>query len=505
MWQRFNKEDLLIICHYLGVLIFFSSFALAIPLVTGILFAEWKAVSYYLITLGLSLIIGNSMRLVKIQPGRLSRRQALAVTGLSWLVLAFLASIPLYLSGHYTNYADALFDGVSGLTTTGASVVADLDHMSYADNMFRFVMHYVGGLGLIVVALSIGLFGRHTSTSLYNSEGRSDHVVPNIVQSTRFISGFSTIIIAIATFISLSIFLLLGMEGPRAFLHALWLSISGFMTGGFAPMADSVRYYHSVTIDGLLAVLMLMGAINFCIYLEVWRGRLYEFFKDIESHVLVIWLSIMVIVITASLASSKLFSDLPSMLARGIFMVIAAATTTGFQTITSNQLTTAFSSGAFLALAILMVVGGSAGSTAGGIKFRRIGLITKSIASTVKEALAPDSALVVVTYWNIGRRVINPAIVKESMTVFTLFVVTIVAGTLVGIAHGYEANIAIFESCAMTSNGGLTSGIVVPGMPLGLEVVYVLQMWAGRLEFVTLIALLVEVAVSIVPAKKISM
>ena len=185
-------------------------------------------------------------------------------------------------------------------------------------------------------------------------------------------------------------------------------------------------------------------------------------------------------------------------------MVVSAFTTTGFQVVTSNQLTTAFTSGAFLTLALIMAVGGSAGSTAGGIKFSRVGIIFKSMVATIKEALAPDSARVVVAYNHVGRRVLSPEIVKEAMTVFILFVVTYVVGALVGIAHGYEATQAIFESVAMTSNGGITTGLATPGMPMSLELFYIFQMWAGRLEFVTLLALMGEVAASFFPRKRVS-
>ena len=170
------------------------------------------------------------------------------------------------------------------------------------------------------------------------------------------------------------------------------------------------------------------------------------------------------------------------MLRRGLFTVISAFSTTGFQNVTTNQLTTALSSGAFLVVAILMAVGGSGGSTSGGFKFSRMGVIMKSLVATIKEALAPDSARVVVDYNHVGRRILSPEVVKEAMTVFVLYVVTYAIGSLVGIAHGYDATQAIFESVAMASNGGISSGLAAPGMPVTLELFYILQMWAGVLS-----------------------
>ena len=500
MWPRFTLTDARTIAHYLGLLIVCFAVAPAIPFVTALVFHEWGPASRYLLCVGVCLVVGTGLRLLMPTAPRLNRQQAMAVTGLAWIVLAFVGSIPLVLSQHYATFADALFDCVSGLTTTGATVATDLDHMSVADNMFRFVMHFVGGMGLIVVALSLGLFGRRAGdASLYASEGRSEHVVPNVVETTRFISKIAVIIIAV-TFVPVCLLLCVtGLEPARAVLHGLWLSISAFMTGGFSPMSTSVMYYHSGAIEIVLMVAMLLGTINFALYLEVRRGRTDHFFQDLEVRTGAFWLLAMIAILAATLSSAPLFSNLPEMLRSCAFMVVSAATTTGFQTVSANQLTTVFSSGAFLVLAIVMAGGGSAGSTSGGIKFHRVGIIWKSIVSTIKSALFPPTARVVVEYHHIGRRRLRPDVSREALTVFTLYVITYVIGALAGIAYGYEATTSLFESVAMASNGGITAGISGPGMPLGLEMVYLLQMWAGRLEFVTLMALIVEVVVSVTP------
>ena len=173
MWQRFSLYDLRVIGHYLGTLTQLFAALMAVPFLTALVFQEWEPAERYLLGIGIALVVGTLLQFLRIEPGRLGRRQALAVTGFAWIVLAFFASVPLFLSGHYATYMDALFDGVSGLTTTGATVALDIDHFSNADNMFRFMMHLVGGLGLIVVALSLGIFGKRSGSSLYTAEGRS--------------------------------------------------------------------------------------------------------------------------------------------------------------------------------------------------------------------------------------------------------------------------------------------------------------------------------------------
>lgn len=502
MWQRFSLYDLRVIGHYLGTLIQLFAALMAVPFITALVFQEWEPAERYLLGIGIALVVGTLLQFLRIEPGRLGRRQALAVTGFAWIVLAFFASVPLFLSGHYATYMDALFDGVSGLTTTGATVALDIDHFSNADNMFRFMMHLVGGLGLIVVALSLGIFGKRSGSSLYTAEGRSEHVVPNVVQTTQLILRITLVIIFIAAVVLTALCISIGMEPVRAVLQSIWLAISAFNTGGFAPMAESVSYYNSIPIEVFLMLLMILGSISFVVHAEVWKGRLQSFFGDIEIRTMLIWLLVMTVVVAASLSASALFSDLPAIIRRGLFMVVSAFSTTGFQNVTTNQLTTVFSSGAFLALALIAAVGGSAGSTAGGVKLHRVGIIFKSIVSTVKEAVSPSSARVVVSYNHLGRRVLSSDAVKEAMTVFVLFVITYSVGALVGIAHGYEASQAIMESVSMTSNGGIITGIVTPGMSPSLEAFYIFQMWAGRLEFVTLLAVLAEIIASLAPRKR---
>lgn len=501
MWQRITFYDVRVIGHYLGVLILFSTVGLIPPFITAVVFGEWEPASRYLFTAGVFLVAGSILRFLRIQPGRLSRQQAFAVTGLSWLVLGLFGAIPLYFSGHYATVLDSVFEAVSGFTTTGASVVQDLDHLSYADNMWRFMMHLMGGLGLVVVGLSFGLFGKGNA-SLFTSEGRSEHVVPNVVQTARFIGKITLAFIAISTAIVTALCLAIGMEPARALLQSLWVSISAFMTAGFVPMSQNILYYHSIAIEVVLMVVMLMGCINFTLHAEIIRGRTREFFADTEVRYAVFWLVLIVVVLMASLAGGRLFSDLPTMVRRGLFMVFAAFSTTGFQNVTAGQLTdgASITSGAFMVLAILMAIGACSGSTAGGVKINRFAILAKSIVATLKETLAPDTARVVSSYHRIGKRTVSPEMVREATTVLVLYGVTYVIGALAGIASGNDAALSIFESVAMASNGGITSGIVVPGMAWPLELFYILEMWAGRLEFVTLIAVIIQIVVSATPS-----
>lgn len=503
MWQKFSLYDFRVIAHYLGVLVLFLAVAQCVPFGVALVLGEWNPASRYLLGIGLALVVGSLLRMCLVTPGKLSPKQALAVTGFAWLVLALLAAIPMALSGHYGSYLDAVFEGMSSWTTTGASLAQDLDHMSVADNTWRFTMQCIGGQGVVVIALSLGLFGRAVDSSLYSSEGRSEHVIPNIMQTTRFIVRFSAAFIVLGTVVLTGLCLFVGMEPLRAFFNGLWLAVASFNTGGMAAMSTGILYYHSGLIEVVVMVLILMGSINFTLHSEIWKGRLEHFFRDIEIRTLAIWLSVIVAAFVATLCTANIYDSLPVLLRRAVFTVIAAFSSTGFQTISVNQMTTVVSSGALLIIVFCMAVGGSAGSTTGGIKVLRIGILVKELVAYIKDLLAPASARQVVTYYHVGRRPLNSDLVRANLAVFMLYGVMFLITTIATVMYGYDAAPALFESVSMVSNIGMSSGIIQPGMPDMLKLLYIFDMWAGRLEFITLIALIVSIVASFRPRRRL--
>ena len=274
------------------------------------------------------------------------------------------------------------------------------------------------------------------------------------------------------------------------------------MTGGFAPNSQSIMYYHSFAIEVALMVFMLLGAISFVLHAQVFNGNMKLFKKDIEIRTMLIWLIFGIAVITCSLVVANNYSNLPTLLRVGPFLLVSAFSTTGFQNISPGEITQILPTGAFLVLAFIMGIGGSAGSTAGGIKLKRLGLAFKSVVSNVKEQIAPESAKVSTAYNHLGRQIIDREIAQNSMIVFILFIATYIIGCVVGIAYGYDATLSLFESITMASNGGLTC-IAHPGMPAPLVLTYTIEMWAGRLEFITLIAMCAQVVVSVIPFRHI--
>ena len=207
-------------------------------------------------------------------------------------------------------------------------------------------------------------------------------------------------------------------------------------------------------------------------------------------------------IFVAALNAGEYLTGYSGLVRRGVFTIISAAANSGYQVLTTNQMLNMLTSGAFFMIAVAMVMGGSAGSTSGGIKALRVGLIAKGIVARIKGVLAPESARVSTSYNHAGKQVLTNEILSAVMVIAALYVLSYLVGALIGIAYGYEAIPATFESISATSNAGLSAGIVTPDAPLVLKVVYILQMWMGRLEFLTMLALFVSMIVSFKPRLK---
>ncbi len=486
-----------VVSHYLGMLLMGLAVVMLVPFATALILREWDPALDYLLGAGITAVVGLAMVLTLPQPSNVNRRQAMLIAGLGWVVAAGLSAVPLVLSGNYLSYVDALFDAVSGFTTSGLTVAVDLDHMSYAHSMWRHLTHLIGGQGIVVAALSFSLGKRGGSVSLYAAEGRDEKILPNVVHTTRFIWFVTAVMVTLGTVALLVFNLLHGMSFVRASLHAFWNTVACYDTGGFGPQSQNALFYHSGVFEFITVLLMLAGTLNFNLRADLWRGDLREIFQNIETRTLAINMSILVTFTAAGMALAPYLNGPLAIVRKGVYHIISAHSGTGHQTLYAAQWGNNVSEAMLLSVVLAMAAGGAVSSTAGGIKALRLGLIFKSIVDWVKRALAPESAVLNTKYHHLTDRVLTPEVIASAMLVFILYFVTYVTGALVGAAYGFPADLALFESVSATANVGLSAGITGPGMPLGLEIVYMLQMWAGRLEFLALLVLILGTVTSL--------
>jgi trk system potassium uptake protein TrkH len=490
MWVNRTSSDIKAIGHYTGVLVVGIGLLMIVPLAVAAVLGEWAVTLDYLC--GVTVAIGaGRLLMLSAPPGtRLSHTNALIVTGIAWLAASLAAAVPLALSGNYGSFIDALFDAMSGLTTSGLTVVQDLDHMSLAHNTWRHLTHLIGGQGIVVAALSFAIGLRGGAVSLYQAEGRDERIMPNVMHGARFI-WFVTAVWVVAGTIALSTLnIVRGMTMVRGSAHAFFATVATFDTGGFGPMSQNALYYHSPVFEFITLLLMLAGTLNFNLHADIWRGDRGEIMSNIEARTLAINMGLLSLAVALGLTATKLFGTSWEVVRKGVYHIISANSGTGHQTLYASQWATDVGGLAFAAVVLAMAFGGMASSTAGGIKALRVGVIVKGVIQRVRQSLAPPSAVIRTKYHHLTEQTLTDELVSGALLVFVLYVVTYITGGLIGAAYGYPMASALFESVSATANVGLSTGITSPMMPTGLKIVYMLQMWAGRLEFITLFAVI---------------
>ncbi len=500
MWVRLRSDDARLVAHYVGLLIVGIGVAMIVPLITGLVYGEPEASVDYLLGMGVALACGTALMNAEARERNVTHGHAYAITALGWLAAALVAAIPLALSGTYASYLDALFDAISGLTVSGLTVPSDLDHMSLAHNMWRHLTHLIGGQGIIVAALSFAVGLRGGAFSLYAAEGRDERILPNVLHSARFIWFVTTMYVALGTLALFAILSYLGMAPERGVLHAFWVSVAAFDTGGFAPQRMNLMYYHFPLVELVALFLMMAGSLNFALHARIWRGGRAELWKNLETRVLAGAVFAMSALVVAGAWAQGTFTSAFGTFRRSVFHVISGHSA-GHQALYGNQLLDDFGNAALIAIIIGMGIGGSLSSTGGGIKALRLGVITKSLFQEVKGALAPQHAVIQVRYHHLRDNILTPQVTSSAMTLFVLYMVTYVIGAVIGAAYGYSMPEALFESVSATANSGLSIGVTSPDMPTGLKFTYMFQMWAGRLEFIAVLVLVAHVFLSFGPKR----
>ncbi|MBI3008610.1 MAG: TrkH family potassium uptake protein [Candidatus Omnitrophica bacterium] len=457
---------------------------MAIPLVVSLVSKEWNPALDFVIGFASSLLLGFILMLICYTSRELTWTQGMVVVSFSWILAAIVSAIPLYMSGHFGSFLDAVFDCVSGYSTTGLSLVCDLDHLSNGHNMWRHFMEYLGGQGIVIIGLTFLLGGGRGAFSMYVGEARDEKILPNVIQTARFIWLVSLVYLVVGTFVMTMAAFFCGMTLSRALLHGMLVFMAAWSTGGFAPQFQSILYYHSIPFEMVTLCICMIGALNFNLHYTIWSGNRKELWRNIEVVTFSFTLLVTFTIISIGLIGNGLYPESLTLFRKGLYHVISGHTTTGFQTLYSSQLAE-WGGLALVGLIIAMVIGGSACSTAGGIKLLRAGLIFKAFLEDIKKLMSSESSVIIQKFHHIKDIILNDRLVRNSMLITMAYIFLYFAGAVIGMLLGYPALNSLFESVSAGANVGLSCGITSPSMPVILKITYILQMWTGRLEFIS--------------------
>ncbi|HEX2028822.1 MAG TPA: TrkH family potassium uptake protein, partial [Nitriliruptorales bacterium] len=490
MFLRPDRDDARIVGFYVGKVINLLGLLQAVPATLALLLNEWNALTAFGVGGGLAVTFG------RLTDARLRTRRELEwshgmlIVALSWLVGSIFCAVPLYLSGHFQGYVDAMFEAMSGLTTSGLSLTQDVDHLAYSMNLWRHLTHFAGGQGIVLAVLTLFAGAAGRAGTLYVGEARDERIMPNVIRSARFIWRVSFAYLAVGTVVLFVAIAVSGVEPWRALFDATNLLIAAFDTGGFTPHSPSVAYYHSYAVEATASVFMVAGALSFGVHYQLWRGDRRELMRHIETRSLVVTMLILSALAFVGLGRAGTFTDAGPMFRKGFFTILSAHTGTGFQVNSPRLFATEWGLLAPAAVVGAMALGGMASSTAGGIKAIRIGITAKGLLKDIRRVLLPESALVVETYHAQRRRILRDEQIRSAVTILTLYLLTYLAGGVLGLFYGFEFTEAMFESTSATANVGLSIGIVAPDLAMPLKLTYIVQMWVGRLEFMAVFALI---------------
>jgi trk system potassium uptake protein TrkH len=490
MILRPQFQDIKIIGHYSGKMILGLGFLMLIPLLLAACFAEFSALVDFIIGASLCISAGYLLILLCYTHKELTWRHGMVVVSLSWLLAMFFGAVPLYLSRHWLSFLDASFDAMSGFATTGLALVQDLDHLSHAHNMWRHLMMYIGGQGIMIVALTFLVRGAASALPIYIGEAREEKVLPNVVQTARFIWIVSLVYLVIGTAALTFSAFSAGMPLSKSFLHGLWVSMAAWDTGGFSPQSQSILYYHNFSFELITVSLMLLGGLNFSLHYSLWAGRRKEVLRNIETVSFFISLVLLFSLTAAGLARTGVYPGFLSLFRKGFYQVISAHTGTGYMTIPAQHFASHWSTLSLLGIILCMAIGAGACSTAGGIKVLRVGMIFRAAWQDIKRTMLPRSAVVIDRIHHIKNVILSEKVVRQASLIALAYILLYLLGTLVAVALGYPLKLALFESVSAGANVGLSCGITSASMPAALKITYIFQMWAGRLEFISVFALL---------------
>lgn len=490
MILRPQLQDLKVIGQYSGRIILGLGFLMFIPMLVAAYFREMSAFLDFVIGSSFCLSVGLILIIFCFTRKELTWKHGMVIVSLSWLLAMFFGAAPLYLSKHWGNYLDACFDAMSGFATTGLTLVQDLDHLSFAHNMWRHLMMYIGGQGIMIVALTFLVRGSGSALPIYIGEAREEKVLPNVVQTARFILLVSLVYLLIGTFALSFTAFAGGMPIVRSFFHGLWVTMAAWATGGFTPQSQSILYYHNFTFELITISIMLLGSLNFSLHYTLWTGKRKEIFRNIETVSFFISVMLLFSLTAFGLSKNGIYPENLSLFRRGFYQVISAHTGTGYMTIYAQQFARYWSPLSLMGVTLCMAIGAGACSTAGGIKTLRAGMIFRAVLQDVKRAMLPRSAVVMDKIHHIKDVVLGERQIRQAGLITVIYIFLYLLGTLVGVSFGYPLRLALFESVSAAANVGLTCGITEPSMPTALKITYIFQMWAGRLEFVSVFALL---------------
>ena len=469
-----HTRILKLVAYVLGIVA--TSFAL--PLAAALRYGEHDTASAFALPMAAGWTLSLLARPWRSETRPADVRAAFVGVGAVWIAMGLFGALPLYLSGHFDSFTDAVFESISGFTTTGASVVSDVESLPRAVNLWRCQTHWLGGMGVIALAIAlVPVFGVGGFRLI-----KAETTGPEKGKLTTRIAGTAKILWFIYLGFTLLETALLRVAGMGTF-DALCHAFSTIGTGGFSTRNASVGSFGLPAAEWICCAFMLLASVNFALYYHAFRGRLGKVAHDSELRA---FLAIALVAILLVAAANPL-GGLERTLRTASFQTLSILSTTGFMTADYAL----WRPSAHVVLLALFLVGGCSGSTGGGIKVIRWTVLAKQLANEVRRLLHPHGVFTVRINGVPGRDGVVPTVAAFIFVYMLLVFVTALAGAFAGL----DLESAFTGALSMVGNVGPAFGRLGPTsnyafLPDALKWFYCFAMLAGRLEIYTLLILL---------------
>jgi trk system potassium uptake protein TrkH len=464
----------------LAFLLLVTAACLLLPALVAVIYGEPDWIDFLAAAAGGALVGGIALAALRDAPD-LRVREGFAVVAFGWLVVGLLGAVPSWLSGEIPSYTDAAFESISGFTTTGASILTDIEGRTHATLFWRALTHWLGGMGIVLLAVAILPLLGVGGMQLFRAEvpgPTAERLTPRIRETARLLWG----VYVLLTLLETAALMLAGMSLFDALCH----SFATMATGGFSNHNASVGGYATPAVEWIIIVFMLLAGTNFSLHYLALTGRVRAYGRDEEFR----FYLLIIIGVSAALAlvltGVGFYGSVEETVRLALFQVVSIITTTGFGT-ADYLMWPPF---AHAVLLMLMAVGGCAGSTGGGIKVVRLLILLKTAKLELRRMLHPRA---VFTLW-FNDRAVSPVLQTNVLGFFLLFMVVYGVGVVALTLGGRDLVTSVGATAATLGNIGPGLGLVGPASNYAMLADW--EKWllmgfmlVGRLELFTVLVL----------------
>lgn len=456
-----TKTDLLIIGMNSGYLMIGIGLMCLVPLIFDLIYFEFNLTSFIIpsaISIGLGLFLIKYLKEYSSKTVRL--KHGMVISSFGWLWAAIIGGAVFALATNMP-IIDAVFESMSALTGTGMTMYNNVEILPHSVLFFRAFEQWIGGLGVVVMVISLLTKPGSATSTLYHAEAHEDRIKP----STKATLKQTLKIYGIYTFLGFILYVLAGMP----VFDSICNTFSIISTGGMNIKNANMGYYHSDLIYFISIILMIIGATSFLVHYNVIKSRGKSLIEDLQFKVIicVIAISTLILYYVSNIVPIEL-----------LFTVVSAITTTGAN-VASPTTMSYWPSFVILSLICLMLTGGSSGSTVGALKLIRVLTFFKGVYKHIREILSPRGRIIPV---KIHDRVLPEKAVAEAGNFIALYLLFIVVAWGVFCLFGYDPFNSLFAVVSLQGNNGLELGIITNQLNPILKIISILSMWLGRLE-----------------------